>query len=482
MQEFKGLSTPEVNIRIEKGQTNLVKSQINRTIPQILRANILTRFNAIILALAIIAFIVSGSIFETLFGLVLLVNTSVGIFQELHARKLLKKITIAVSPKITVIRDGKPKKIPEDQIVLDDTVILETGDAVPIDGTILHSENLEIDEALLTGESDPVFKAPGKAVLSGSIVTSGQGIIQVTKVGDQTYSAKLTAKAKQFQQVPSELIRSTNLLLKYISRALIIIAPILFLGQLRAESGDWQQAAIRSITAIVGMIPEGLVLLTSAAFLLSIVKLVQQKTLIQQLPAVEGLARVNTLLLDKTGTLTTGEITLDQIEYLTPDQSKPQKALAALMNLSTSPTNTAILSGLKNITPLKTTSATPFNSTRKYSSITSEGATYTLGAPEIVLKNHPEIAAKAAEIASTGKRVLALTSKKPLALITLTENIRKDARQTLKYFAEQNVDIKIISGDNPLTVLSIAKQVGIPDAKTFDARELPEAPFVKAGA
>jgi cation-transporting ATPase E len=491
MKKFSGLSSAEVYARERDGLTNKTPDKTSRSVIDILRANIITRFNALLAVLAVTVIAIDGSPFNALFGLAMIINSGVGIFQELRAKRTLDKLAILSAPHITVIRDGKKQQITVEAVVQDDIIVLNLGDQIVADGEIVASAELEIDESLLTGESDPIVKNVDSQVLSGSIVVAGRGLMRAEKVGAASYSSKLTASAKKFQRASSELITGTNRLLKWISWLLVIVAPLLVFGQLRLDFGNWRDAIIHATAAIVGMIPEGLVLLTSAAFMLATITLARRKVLVQQMPAVETLARVDTLLLDKTGTLTEGNIRFEatilgeNVAHDTIDQ-----VLATMAARAKSPTNDAIGAALKRVKPLKFTGEVPFSSARKWSAISLDDENHwILGAPEILLKDNTDstLYNKALGITRQGKRVLALMSSRaapsldklpshltPRALVVLTEKIRDDAAETLQYFAEQNVNIKVISGDSPLTVGAVARAVGLANVQIFDARKLPD--------
>lgn len=490
-REFRGLSSAEVKNREKSGAINRAGQKTSRSYAKIFATNIFTRFNLLLTILAVAVILVGGGWINSLFFLALVLNSGVGIFQEIKAKFLLDKLAILAAAKIHVIRDGKICEIATEKVVKDDVIILKIGDQIVVDGEILKSENLEIDESLLTGESDPIAKKSREKVLSGSIVVAGLGVMIAEKVGEKSYSAELARHAKKFQRASSELVDGTNKLLKWISWMLIFVAPILIIGQLR--NSEFSAAVIQSVAALVGMIPEGLVLLTSAAFLLAIVKLAREKVLVQQLPAVETLARVDTLLLDKTGTLTEGKIRFDDIIYF---EKNAQKAISAALSTIAfrdgSTTNDALKEKFRAKNAEKISREIAFSSARKWSAIQLEQShkNFIFGAPEIVLKNknHAKFLQQAREISRTGKRVLVLveaekfpenekiTAKvQPLALVILNEKVRKNAAKILQFFAKQNVDIKIISGDSPLTVRAVANNVGLKTEAIFDARDLPDA-------
>ena len=505
--KLAGLTADEVRERVARGQTNNISDHSSRRLIDILRANILTQFNALLSLLAIAVLSVGGGAINTLFFVAMVVNSCVGIFQELRAKRILDKLSILATPKILVIRDQKKQEIKIENVVKDDLIELRLGDQIVADGEILVNDELEVDESLLTGESDPIVKKIGDKILSGSIVVAGSGIMRAEKVGAESYSSKLVLEAKKFQRAHSELIAGTNKLLKIISWILIIIVPILIAGQLRVDSGDWRNAILHSIAAIVGMIPEGLVLLTSAAFMTASIQLARRKVLVQQMPAVETLARVDTLLLDKTGTLTEGKIrfeatimikntekSLSDLSNRDSNEAKFSKQkidniLATIASRAESPTNNAILSALNKTKNVNFSREISFSSARKWSAIEVDNETFILGAPEVILneKSQKKSLKHAQEIANQGKRVLALiTSDKfpengkitgkisHLATIVLSEKIRPSAAETLQFFAKQNVDIKIISGDSPLTVAAVARTVGLKNVEEFDARFLPK--------
>ncbi|MCL2451518.1 HAD-IC family P-type ATPase [Candidatus Saccharibacteria bacterium] len=491
MSKLFGLSSAEVREREKDGLTNKTPDRSSRSVIDILRANILTRFNALLAILAVAVIVIDRSPFNALFGLAMIINSGVGIFQELRAKRTLDKLAILSAPHVVAIRDGKKQEIQVDEVVKDDIIVLRLGDQIVADGQVVDSEGLEIDESLLTGESDPIIKQQSDPVLSGSIVVAGRGLMLVEKVGAASYSSHLTTQAKKFQRASSELMSGINQLLKWISRLLIVVAPILVLGQLRLDFGNWRDAIIHATAAIVGMIPEGLVLLTSAAFMLATITLARRKVLVQQMPAVETLARVDMLLLDKTGTLTEGNIRFEAVilaEAGSLDDTI-EKVLATMAHRAKSPTNDAIGAALKHVKPLKFSGEVPFSSARKWSAISVRGEHWILGAPEILSKGRDgdTLYNKVPGITRQGKRILALASSKtapsvdhlpddltPHALVVLTEKIRDDAAQILEYFAEQNVAIKVISGDSPLTVGAVARAVGLGNVKVFDARELPD--------
>jgi len=491
VKEFTGLSSAEVRERVANDQTNDMPDRSSRRLRDILRANIFTRFNALLTVLAIAVIAVGGGAVNALFFAMMVVNSGIGIFQEWRAKRMLDRLAILAAPSVTVVRDGHDEEIAVKDVVQDDLIKLKLGDQIVADGPILASDELEVDESLLTGEADPIVKKAGDKVLSGSMVVAGGGMMQAAKIGTASYSARLTLAVKKFQPAHSELVDGINTLLKWISLLFVIVAPILIVGQLYIDRGDWQSSVLHSVAALIGIIPEGLVLLTSAAFLLAAIQLAQQKVLMQQMSAVETLARVDMLLLDKTGTLTEGNIRYDAtIREEDFAESQVDSVLATIASRAKSPTNNAIARALHEMKPAKFAREIPFSSARKWSAIEIDGQSFVFGAPEIIFANNKKakMFREAQSLAATGKRVLVLVNVKkfpadekipveisPVATVILSERVREDATETLQFFAQQHVDIKIISGDSPLTVAAVAKMVGLKHVKEYNARDLPDA-------
>ena len=502
-----GLTAAQVAERVAGGRVNAVETPTSRTLGQIIRANVLTPFNGLIGVLAVII-LFTGRWQNALFGLVIVANSGIGVFQELRAKRTLDRLAVLNAPHARVVRDGVTSEIAVGEVVADDLVELRTGDQVVADGVVTATEGLEIDESLLTGESDPISKLPGATVLSGSIVVAGAGRFQATAVGSDAYATRLTSEAKRFQVVASELVRGTNRLLKWISIMMVVVGPLLIWSQFRSDVDDWREAVTGTVAAIIGMIPEGLVLLTSVAFMLAIVTLAKKQTLVQELPAVEVLARVDVVCLDKTGTLTYGDIAFERMQLLegaAEDEVRRALALCATgSDANATATALAVPFAGDNLPDASwsRTGGIPFSSARKWSAVGADGhGTWVLGAPEMVLpepagtRSSDPARAAADAIAREGKRVLVLASAptelvgepaelslpdglRPQALVVLAERVRTDAAETLRFFADQGVALKVISGDNPRTVGAIAVQVGLPgitDASAaVDARTLPE--------
>ncbi len=492
-----GLTKAEVDDRVAKGLTNDSGQATSRPLRQIVRANLLTPFNALLGGLAA-AVLLTGAFGDALFGLVLVLNSLVGIVQEVRAKLTLDRLAVLAAPRASVVRDGVTEEIPVEAVVRDDLLVLRTGDQVAADGVLGSGEALEIDESLLTGESEPVAKRPGDRVLSGSIVVAGSGRAEVTGVGAASFASQLTAEARRFTVTGSELVAGINRILRYVTVAILVTAPFLLVSQARATS-DWRVAVRGAVAGLVGMVPEGLVLLTSIAFTAAAVTLARRRVLVRELPAVEGLARVDVVCLDKTGTLTDGQITFADLEPLDPDIAGLPEALGAL---AAGEGANATLLGLRAAfaapSAWTTTATVPFSSARKWSGASFDGrGTWVLGAPEIVvpgLVSSDGVSARADELTQAGLRTLLVAhGPEPLAgptlppglrgaaLLTFHERVRPDAAATIDYFRRQGVGLRVISGDNPATVSAVARRAGLPGAdRLVDARTLPRYDGVAA--
>lgn len=493
-KKLTGLNDEQVNIRIKEGKVNYVPKAPARTFGQILRANLFTSFNAINVVLAVII-ILAGSPKNAIFVGVILINTLIGVAQELRAKDILEKLSVISMAQAKVLRNGEINEIPIDNIVLDDVLYLETGMQVLADAEVIENNGLEVDESMLTGESDAIGKREGDALLSGSFIVAGECYARVNKVGKETYSSSLAEEAKQFKITNSELQSAINKIFKVLLWIIIPLTILLTVTQLRVPDATWQSAAIGTVSGIIGMIPEGLVLLTSATFIVSIIKLSKFDTLVQELCATEVLARVDVLCLDKTGTLTQGDLKLSEIKVIgDTDKLEVDRALAALVhNLpSKNPTQKAILDKYKEYDQnLKCIDKIPFSSKRKWGGLTFEGdlGSWILGAPEVILgKEYVFIKNMVEEEAKKGKRVLLLAKFhgeelsdsllgkiESIALLLIEDIIREAAPDVLDYFNKQGVEVKIISGDSPVTVSEVARRAGVQSwNKYVDARELPE--------
>lgn len=492
VENIKGLTDIEVEERVKEGKVNVIPKAPSRTTWQIIRANLFTVFNALNAVLALIV-IIAGSPKNSIFAGVIITNTLIGIFQELRARKIIEKLSVFSSATLKVMRNGIEKDIAIEELVIDDIMILQTGSQVLCDAIVLENNELEVDESLLTGEADPILKKGHNNLLSGSFVVGGKGYAKAIKVGSDTYAAKLANEAKKFKKINSELQRAINKIFGVIIKFVIPISILLFTTQLMFTGTSWRDAVIGAVSGVIGMVPEGLVLLTSATFVVAIIRLSKWNTLVQELPATEVLARVDTLCLDKTGTITEGKLKLtDVITFNNNNMEDIEEVLSSICKVfsNTNPTQSAIADRFNKDTNLRVINKIAFSSARKWSAVEFEKkGTWILGAPEMILKNrYTEIKEAVEQEAIKGRRVLLLAKfngeslTKELkgeleiaALILIEDIIREDAPEVLRYFNNQGVVLKIISGDNPITVSAVAKNAGVKNAdKYIDATNLPD--------
>jgi len=477
-----GLTEQQVAERVARGETNVVPDAPTRTIGQIVRGNVFTPVNFIVGVLAALVFL-AGSPKDALFGGIIVANSIIGVVQELRAKKVLDSLSVVNAPRAHVVRGGQVREVALHELVLDDVIELRSGMQVVADGVVLQADNLEIDESLLTGEADPVVKADGDEVLSGSAVVAGGGRIRLTRVGADNYAAKLAEEARRFTLVNSPLRNDINRIVTWIGFAIIPVGILLATSQFFRRDERWQDAVINTVAGLVGMVPEGLVLLTSVAFAVGVVRLGKHRCLVQELPAIEVLARVDVLCADKTGTITEGSMDLADVRVLEgSDRATVDTALGALAHLDPDPNATlrAVLAHYPDEPTWTTTSRVPFSSARKWSAMSFDGqGTWILGAPENVLASRYDgpIRTLVEERAADGQRVLVLASVpgelrddsdlaaldgvRAAALVLLEDVVRADARATLEYFAAQGVTLKVISGDNNVTVGAVARRAGL---------------------
>lgn len=562
----QGLTQSEVFDAVNRGFVNVTNNRTSRSVLSIVRANVFTLFNAIIFA-AMVVVLSTGSWKDAVFGFVILINTGIGVVTELRAKRTLDRLSILVASKSIVRREGKNVYVDHSGIVLGDLLWVRSGDQVPADANVVKSWGLEMDESMLTGESVTVRKAADDFVYSGSTAVSGVALMRVTAVGDNSYASKLAAQAKVYTKTISDLSRGINTILKWMTIVVVPLCVLLVWSQINKvggfavalQTGQWKSAVVSAVAGVVGMIPEGLVLLTSLNFAVAAMRLARKKTLVQELESVETLARVDCLNLDKTGTITDGGIAFVGVDLigdgLIGDDSN-RLVNQALFDLSNeenpNATGSAIMEGLKDqgVSSASSVSARlPFSSARKWSAIRyalKDGRfeTWYMGAPEVLATAicarkssvasgdlHGSIAPAVAEggisdsavagdspfdnchltdsfkqilnrvneYAQQGNRVLLLavaysdsgdsnnatfssspvvsTSARPVALVRCSEKIRADARQTLAWFRQQGVRCRVISGDNPTTVASVAEKVGLTGNSkpvSMDARQLPK--------
>jgi cation-transporting P-type ATPase E len=493
-----GLSE-EVAARLRaEGQGNTAATRTTRTVAEIVRANVLTRFNAI-LGVLLVVILVVGPLVDALFGIVLVSNTAIGIIQELRAKRTLDRLAVLAAPQTTVVRDGRPRSVGAEEVVLGDVVEVATGDQLPVDGTVLASERLEVDESLLSGESDALPKDEGDPVLSGSFVTAGRGWYRAERVGDDAYARRLADEARRFALVRSELRDGIDRILRWVTWVIAPVALLLVLSQLRAHQ-DVPGAVRGSVAGVAAMVPEGLVLLTSVAFAVSVVRLGRRRVLVQELAAVEGLARVDVICVDKTGTLTEPDLSVAAVEPLGDvDGATLDATLSALAR--SDPRPNASLRALASLADVEGgTTIVPFSSGRRWSAAEVSATTWVLGAADVLLTSSdadgPLATARAIIDRHTAEahRVLllarphhapaadeALPPLDPVALVALEERLRPDAARTVAYFLDQGVSVKVLSGDDPRTVGAVAARVGVPGADhPVDARQLSDDPAALA--
>lgn len=523
-----GLTPKEVVQRIESGQSNAVKTSTSRSVQDIVRANVFTLFNGIIFA-AMVLVLITGSWRDAVFGFVIIINTGIGIVTELRAKRTLDKLSILVASEFLVRRDGKDVEVSHNEIVLDDLLWIRAGEQVPADGQIIQTWGLELDESMLTGESRTVRHKVGEQVYSGATAVSGMALVKVNAVGSHSYAATLTAQAKVYKKTVSDLNKGINTILKFMTFLVVPLCILLILSQIHTvggwgtalSTGEWRQAVVSAVAGVVGMIPEGLVLLTSLNFAVAAMRLARHDTLVQELESVETLARVDALNLDKTGTITDGGIAFNRLVMLdsvnaTAEQTATQALYDCCNEEQPNGTGQAVLAGLKaqGYGAGTVESRVPFSSARKWSAVRKSGETWYMGAPEVIISalegDYSSVLQQVNEYANDGNRVLLVARStaplsegscrqkrlrgaveganvsddpqldvqaEPVALVLCSEKIREDAERTLAWFREQGVRCRVISGDNPVTVGAIARRVkltGDHEPVAMDARELPE--------
>lgn len=483
-----GLTDAEVAQRVAEGKSNAVRERATRSIPDIVRANVFTRINAILGVLLLIV-LATGSLINGMFGLLIVANSVIGMVQEIRAKRTLDALAIVGQAKPLVRRHSGTVTLSPAEVVLDDIIELGPGDQIVVDGQIVEETSLEVDESLLTGEADPVAKAPGDAVMSGSFVVAGTGAYRATKVGPQAYAARLAEEASKFTLVKSELRNGINRILQFITYLLVPAGLLTIYTQMFTTHAGWRQSVLRTVGALVPMVPEGLVLLTSVAFAVGVIRLGQRRCLVQELPAIEGLARVDVVCADKTGTLTENGMRVAGVEELeAAQQHTVTEALAALAAADPRPNASmqAIAEAYQRPPDWIATATAPFKSATKWSGVSfGEHGNWVIGAPDVLLEPASAAAEQAERIGAQGLRVLLVGAGDvavdhpdapgrvtPVALVVLEQRVRPDAAQTLDYFAEQGVSVKVISGDNAVSVGAVAGKLGL-RGETMDARRLP---------
>jgi len=488
---FNGLTEAEAAGRTARGLANTVKDVSSRSLGDILKANLLTRFNALLGSMLVVILVV-GPLQDAIFGLILLANALIGIGQELRAKITLDRLAVLAARQATVVRDGNERKIGVAAVVEGDLVLMESGDEAVVDGILESDEPVELNEALITGESMPVTKNRGAEVLAGSFVSAGRGRYRATRVGEASYARRLTAQARTFQLVRSELMTGINRILRIVTWLVVPTAALLFISQLGA-SPSLPDAIRGSVAGVITLVPEGLVLLTSASLALAVVRLGRKKVLIQQLPAVEMLARTDVVCMDKTGTLTETESSVETVEALS-QSLEWQQALGAVAHSDPNPNPSirAIASGHPAPQRWMLESTVPFSSSRKWSAFRfTDRGWWVLGAPDVMLAGtggFERLADRVDKMSAEGRRVIMLarasfdaatqvmSDLEPAALVVLNEAIKPGAAETLKLLVAQGVSVKLLSGDHPATVAAIAARVGlITSGEEIDGKAMQES-------
>jgi cation-transporting ATPase E len=465
---------------VAAGLTNTATRAPTRSFGQIVRGNVLAPINLIVAVLAALV-IAAGSPKDALFGGVIIANSVIGVVQEFRAKRVLDSLSVISAPHARVVRDGEVREIEVHELVMDDIVELRAGAQVVADGDVVVTDNLEVDESLLTGEADAVTKASGDHVLSGSTVVAGTGRVRITKVGAENYAAKLAEEARRFTLVNSPLRNDVNRIVTWVGFLIIPVGILLTTSQLWRRNEGWREAIISTVAGLVGMVPEGLVLLTSVAFAVGVVRLAGKRCLVQELPAIEVLARIDVLCADKTGTITEGSMELADVMVLDgSDRAQVDEVLSALAHRDPDPNATlhALVDHFPDGSSWNVAARVPFSSSRKWSAMSfTDHGTWVLGAPENVLGDkYAEVSSSVETHAADGQRVLVLASATQtiddgadvrlpdvvaVALVLFEDVVRADAAETLRFFADQGVTVKVISGDNDVTVGAVARRAGM---------------------
>jgi cation-transporting ATPase E len=495
----RGLTDAEVAQRVAAGNSNAVANRATRSVSQIVRANVFTRINAILGVLLLIV-LAAGSLINGMFGLLIIANSVIGMVQEIRAKRTLDSLAIVGQAKPLVRRESGTGVLSPAEVVLDDIIELGPGDQLVVDGEVLEEQNLDIDESLLTGEADPITKRAGDPVMSGSFVVAGTGAYRATKVGREAYAAKLAEEASTFTLVTSELRSGINRILQFITYLLVPAGLLTIYTQLFTTPAGWRRSVLRTVGALVPMVPEGLVLMTSLAFAVGVIRLGQRHCLVQELPAIEGLARVDVVCADKTGTLTENGMRVADVTAIGEPAAQPERVADVLASLAAADPRPnasmhAIAEAYGEAPGWVVTATASFTSATKWSGVSyRDHGNWVIGAPDVLLDPSWAAAAQAERLGARGLRVLLLGAAEvavdhpdapgritPVALVALEQRVRPDARETLDYFAAQGVALKVISGDNAVSVGAIADGLGL-RGETMDARRLPAEPAALAAA
>ncbi len=505
--ELKGLTSEEVAQRVESGDVNVDAGVKTRSVKRIVRDNVCTLFNLVNAILAVLV-LTTGSFKNMLFMIVIVCNTVIGIVQEVRSKRTTDRLSIIAGTKATVLRDGQRIEIALDQLVRDDVIALGRGDQVPADSVVLSGE-CAMNESLLTGESNLIKKLPGDTLMSGSFVNSGTVLARVEHVGEENYAARISSEAKQRKAVNSQIMNSLNGIIKFVSCIMFPLGALLFASEFFGLGVERNSAILSTTSAMVGMIPEGLILLTSTVLAVAVIRLAKSQVLVQQLYCIETLARVDTLCLDKTGTITTGEMEVAWVVATEGDASaagaldETHRALASIAAADDDPNETAraimafygigsedaaggshAATAPASVVPLGCTRSIPFSSEKKWSgAVLSDGNAYVMGAAQFILGDalaqNATLARQAEQLAADARLLLVAHvdgfdadgniegAPQPLGFVGIQDQIRKTAAQTIGYFKEQGVRVIVISGDDPRTVSGIAAKVGIDNASSY---------------
>jgi len=488
---YRGLTSQEAERRKEQGLVNITDHNIFKTKKQIIIAHTVTYFNFLNLFLGILV-LISGQYKNITFMGVIIVNSIIGIIQELKVKKLVDQLSVITASKARVIRDGKSEEIPIDEVVMDDLLEVANGDQVCTDCILLESDGIEVNESMLTGESKPVRKQPGDSLLSGSFLVAGTGTARVEHVGEDNYAVELAKKARTKKRATSEMQRTIKRIIKVLGVLIIPVGILLYRSQINVDGANFSDSLVSTVAGVIGMIPEGLVLLTSISFILGVGRLAKKRALVQEMEAIEALARVNVLCLDKTGTITTGE--LEVVETAAVGEESAERIEQVMNEIAfafddVNNTQKALMKRFKQTKIWRISGKIPFSSERKYRAVRFENeGCYVLGAPEFLNKENEALKQRVDGYSAEGLRVLLLgrceeihedtgevEGVTPQALIVISDCIRPEAMDTFRYFREQDVEIKVVSGDNPMTVSQIAVKAGLEGGERYiDANELPE--------
>lgn len=480
---MEGLNKKDVEYRVNNGLINNEEIKNSRSLKEIVLSNLLTLFNFIHLVLFVLV-LTTGSIQNTTFVVAIIFNIFIGIYQEIKAKIIIDRLKIVSADKVTVVRDGEKKEIVPTEILMDDLLYLKPGDSLVVDAKVVQSDNLEVDESIITGESEVVIKKENDSLISGSIINAGYGYAKVVSINSDTYANKMIKEASKNTDNSSYLMKNINNILKVVTFLIIPVGILLFITQFFYSNQTYAESVLSSVAGVIGMIPDGLVLLTSISLTVGVIKMASKKVIIQKLSGIELLACVDTLCLDKTGTITDGSMKVMDIIYKDNDKDKINNIIANMVNDYGNATNKALYDYFKVAKDMPIIEQIPFSSARKYSLTKFENGTYALGACEFISNKKITDYQETLEYLDNGYRIITLVKcseefskekNKILAFIIIKDNIRKSAKETLNYFKEQDVDIKIISGDNPQTVSNLLKQLSIEDYdKYISGVDLPE--------